>query len=178
VRIELDQLEGTEGRFAHAYGAGELELEDERVRLHGVPEISGRLVRDGNKVLLTGHLSAIAQVDCDRCLGAVEVPVETDLKLRYVTVQDYESLPAAALEDEDLALSVFDGEAVDIDEIVREQVLLAVPLRTLCREDCKGFCPVCGADRNLKDCGCQTTETDARWAGLKELANRESGIVK
>jgi uncharacterized protein len=174
VRIELDQLEGTEGRFAHAYGAGELDLEDERVRLHGALEISGRLVRDGNKVLLKGSLSAIAQVDCDRCLRAVEVPVETDLDLRYVTVQHYESLPAAALEDEDLALSIFDGEGIDIDEVMREQVLLAVPLRTVCREDCQGFCPVCGADRNLKDCGCRTAETDTRWAALKELANRES----
>ncbi len=169
MRIELDQLEGSEGRFAHAYGAGELDLEDERVRLRGASEISGRLVRDRNKVVLTGNLSAIAQVDCDRCLRAVEVPVETDFKLRYVTVQDYESLPAAALEDEDLALSVFDGEAIDIDEVMREQVLLAVPLRTVCREDCKGFCPVCGADRNLKNCGCRTTETDARWAGLGDL---------
>jgi uncharacterized protein len=169
VRIELDQLEGTEGRFAHAYGAGELDLEDERVRLHGTPEISGRLVRDGNRVVLTGSLSAVAQVDCDRCLRAVEVAVETDLNLRYVTVQDYESLPAAALEDEDLALSVFDGAALDIDEVMREQVLLAVPLRAVCREDCQGFCPVCGADRNLKDCGCQTAETDARWAGLRDL---------
>jgi uncharacterized protein len=169
VRIELDQLEGTEGRFVHTYGPGELDLEDERVRLHGTPEISGRLVRDRNKVILTGNLSAIAQVDCDRCLRVVEVPVETDLNLRYVTVQDYESLPAAALEDEDLALSVFDGEAIDIDEVMREQVLLAVPLRTVCREDCQGFCPVCGANRNLKDCGCQTAETDSRWAGLKDL---------
>ena len=169
MRIELDQLEGSEGRFAHAYGAGELDLQDERARLHGAPEISGRLVRDGNKILLKGNLSAIAQVDCDRCLRAVEVPIESELNLWYVTVQDYESLPATALEDEDLALSVFDGEAVDIDEVVREQVLLAVPLRAVCREDCKGLCPVCGTDRNLKNCDCRTTETDARWAGLGDL---------
>ncbi len=169
MRIELEKLEGTEGKFAHAYAAGQLDLEDERVRLSAAPEISGRLVCDGNRVVVKGRLSAVAQVDCDRCLRAVDVPVETDFKLRYVTLPEYESIHAAALEDEDLVLSVFDGEAIEIDELVREQVLLAVPLRALCREDCKGFCPVCGRDRNLKECGCSTADTDERWAGLKNL---------
>ena len=169
MRIELEKLEGTEGRFAHAYAAGQLDLEDERVRLSAAPKISGQLVRDGNRVLVKGRLSAIAQVDCDRCLRAVDVPVETDFKLRYVTVPEYESIHAAALEDEDLALSVFDGEAIEIDELVREQVLLAVPLRALCQEECKGFCPVCGRDRNLNECGCSTADIDKRWAGLKNL---------
>ena len=172
MRIELDKLEGTEGRFSHAYGTEELAFEDERVRLSEPPEISGRVIRDGrdgSRLVLKGRLTARAQVDCDRCLKPVEVPVNSEFNLRYVTAEDYESIQTAELEDEDLALSVFDGEAIDVDEVAREQVLLAVPLRALCREDCQGFCPVCGADRNLKDCGCQATETDPRWAALKDL---------
>jgi uncharacterized protein len=174
VRIEIDSLEGTSGAFAHEYGTGELNFSDDRVRLIQPPEISGRAVRKGSQLLLNGHLSARAQVDCDRCLEAIEVPVHTEFFLQYVTAKDYESLHAAELEESDLALSIFDGEAIDIDEIVREQLLLAVPTRALCREDCKGFCPVCGVDRNLKECSCQTADSDPRWAGLKQLANREN----
>ena len=174
VRIELDSLEGTSGSFAHVYGSDELEFNDERVRLIEPPEISGQVVRKGNQLLLNGRLVARAEVDCDRCLKSVEVPVRTEFNLQYVTAADYKAIHAAELEESDLALSVFDGEAIDVDEIVREQILLAVPTRSLCREDCKGFCPVCGADRNLKECGCQTEDSDPRWAGLKELANRKS----
>ena len=61
------------------------------------------------------------------------------------------------------------NETIDIDELVREQVLLAVPERSLCQEDCKGLCPTCGADRNLKECGCESVEADPRWAALKNL---------
>jgi len=174
VRIELDSLERSSGAFSHAYQGDELEFEDERVRLLEPPEISGRVIRKGNEVVLNGRLSARAEVDCDRCLKPVEVPVKTEFNLEYVTANEYEVRHAAELEETDLTLSVFDGEAIDVDEIVREQLLLAVPDRTLCREDCQGFCPACGGDRNLKDCGCQNEETDPRWAGLKELTNRKS----
>jgi uncharacterized protein len=173
VRIELDGLDGTEGAFAHVYASGELEFNDDRVRLIEPPEISGQVVWKGNQLLLNGRLSARTQVDCDRCLKSVEVPVRTEFSLQYVTANDYASLHAAELEESDLALSIFDGEAIDIDEIVREQVLLAVPTRSLCREDCKGFCSVCGADKNLKECGCRTEDSDPRWVGLEQLVNRE-----
>jgi uncharacterized protein len=64
---------------------------------------------------------------------------------------------------------VFDGEAIDVDEIVKEQILLAVPTRMLCRDECKGICPQCGIDKNTGDCQCVTDETDPRWAALKNL---------
>jgi DUF177 domain-containing protein len=77
------------------------------------------------------------------------------------------------LQKEDLALSVFDGETIDLDELVREQVLLAMPPRMLCAEECKGLCPVCGEDRNSQECACETKEIDPRWAGLAGLAREE-----
>jgi uncharacterized protein len=173
VRIELDSLEGTSGAFAHIYQKDELNFSDERVRLLEPPEISGRVVRKETEIFLNGRLTALAQVDCDRCLEIIDVPVRAEFNLQYVTAGDYQNMHAAALEESDLALSVFDGETIDVDEIVREQVLLAVPTRLLCREDCKGFCPSCGADRNLKECDCRTGDSDPRWAGLKDLANRK-----
>ena len=174
VRIELDSLEGTSGSFARVYESGELELNDDRVRLLGPPEITGQVVRKGNQLLLHGLLKVQTEVDCDRCLQPVGVPVRAEFNLQYVTPTEYEAVHAAELDEADLALSVFDGEAIDVDEIVREQLLLAVPTRSLCRDDCKGFCPACGADRNLKECDCQTEDSDPRWAGLNELVNRKS----
>lgn len=169
MRIELDSLERSAGAFAHVYQDNELEFTDERVRLLEPPEISGRITRTGNEVVLNGRLAARVEVDCDRCLKSLELPVRTEFNLQYVTETEYEASHAAELEETDLTLSVFDGQAIDVDEIVREQLLLAVPTRSLCGEDCKGFCPACGGDRNLKECGCQTEDIDPRWAGLKDL---------
>ena len=66
-------------------------------------------------------------------------------------------------------MAVFDGEGIELDDLVREELLLSVPVNVLCREDCRGLCPACGIDRNLSECQCQTDEVDSRWAKLKEL---------
>ena len=68
-----------------------------------------------------------------------------------------------------MALSVLEGDAIDVDEVTKEQILLAVPTRSLCNDDCKGFCPTCGADKNAGECGCEAKEIDPRWAALKNL---------
>jgi uncharacterized protein len=95
--------------------------------------------------------------------------VNTDFALEYIPGSEYESGGAAELTEAEMSVSVFDGQAIDVDEIVKEQIVLAVPTRMLCREDCKGICPECGADRNAGDCGCTTSDADPRWAALKNL---------
>src|SRR5919112_562701 len=77
------------------------------------------------------------------------------------------------LQAEDLILSAYEGDAVDLDEIVREQTLLALPSRHLCREDCKGLCQKCGANLNENQCSCEQGETDPRWAALADLKDRK-----
>lgn len=169
MQIELANLEGTDGRFAHNYEPGELELTDERVSLKEPPAISARFRKGDRKIKLEGRISALAQVECDRCLKPIDVPVDTGFRVEYVTTQEYLSSKAAELGEEDMELSVFDGEVIDIDDLVNEQLLLAVPTRAICDESCKGLCPVCGANKNVADCDCKIDETDSRWAGLKNF---------
>ena len=174
MRIELASLEGGSGAFAHTYGPEELVLEDERLRLVDPPAISGKVLQKVRRVHVDGRLTARMQVECDRCLKPVEIPVDSRFKLEYVTAEDYEAQQAAELTEEDLDLSIFDGEVIDIDELVTEELLLAVPDHVLCNENCKGICSGCGVDRNLVDCGCQPAEVDPRWAGLEKLVNSKS----
>lgn len=173
MRIEIDRLENGSGTFAHTYEAGEIVLDEEHARLTMQPEVKGRVKRKGREVSVQGHISAETEVDCSRCLKSVAVPVEADFDVTYIPASEYaQEEDAAELQEEDLTQAVFDGEAIDIDELVREQVLLAMPTRALCTEDCKGLCPVCGADRNAEDCACQKSEIDPRWAALEKI--RES----
>ena len=169
MRIELENLEGGKGDFAHVYQPDDLNPIDERVQLKEPAAVTGKVRVAANEVFVNGHVDTRVQVECDRCLQPVELPVNTDFALDYISGAAYESSPAAELTEAEMSLSVFDGEAIDIDEIVKEQVLLAVPSRMLCREDCKGICPECGIDRNTGECSCVTNETDPRWAALKNL---------
>jgi uncharacterized protein len=169
MRVEIARLDNNAGKFAHEYSAGELVLDDERVVFVGTPRISGLIRRDGQKVIVEGELAAIAKIECDRCLQPLELPINTEFRVEYVTAETYQGLETAELAEEDLALSIFDGESIDVDEIAREQLLLAIPTHAVCQENCKGFCPVCGTDRNATDCNCNATEIDPRWTGLKDL---------
>jgi uncharacterized protein len=169
MRIELDKLEQTGSTFAHRYEPEEIVLDEEHARLTRPPEVSGRVSRSGNEVRLRGKINASAEVDCDRCLKTVSVPVETEFDVKYVPNEDYTPSEAAELQEEDLSVSFFDGKTIDVDELVREQVLLNMPSRALCGDECKGLCPVCGADRNTSSCDCESREIDPRWAALKQL---------
>ena len=169
MRIELENLEGGKGNFAHVYQPEDLNPVDERVSLTAPANVTGTVRLAGNELFVNGHVDTRAQAECDRCLKPVELPVSADFALEYITGSAYESSETAELTESEMSVSVFDGDAIDVDEIVKEQILLAVPTRMLCREDCKGICPECGIDRNTGDCNCVTDDVDPRWAALKNL---------
>jgi len=169
MRIELENMEGGKSDFTHVYQPDELNPVDERVRLTGPASVKGKVRLSGNEVFVNGHIDARAQVECDRCLQPVEAPVTADFALEYIPGSEYASSEVAELTEAEMSVSVFDGQAIDVDEIVKEQILLAVPTRMLCREECKGICPECGIDKNKGECQCVTDDIDPRWAALKNL---------
>ncbi len=169
MRIDLENLEGGKSDFAHVYQPDELSPIDERVSLTGPANVNGRVRLSSGQVFVNGHIETRAQVECDRCLKPIELPVKTDFEVEYITGSAYASTGVVELTEAEMTVSVFDGESLDVDEIVKEQILLAVPTRMLCREDCKGICPQCGIDRNTGECNCVTNEIDPRWAALKDL---------
>jgi uncharacterized protein len=171
MRIELADLENGKGAFAHVYAPGEIVLQDDRVRLLDSTSVSGRVRQAGRRAHVSGRVSGRLQVDCDRCLKPIELPVASTFKLEYVTPEDYQAQQAVELTQEDLDLSTFDGEVIDVDELVMEELLLAVPDQVLCDENCKGICATCGSNRNSLECDCEKQQVDPRWAGLKELVN-------
>lgn len=146
-------------------------------------EASLRKVSGG--VLLEGRFTGRLAAPCRRCLdeARLELPVRFLLNL----VPQRQALPG--VEDEEDAESQdrgsgesagsfeldeadeepFDGKQIDLDPIFREQMLLALPMNALCREDCQGLCPQCGQNLNQARCGCQTQWEDPRWAALKSL---------
>ena len=169
MRIELDRLEEQGGKFRQVYEIEELPLDDEEVRLVEPAEIQGRARRVGAEVEVRGRLHARIEVPCGRCLNPVEVPISTEFTERFVRAVSWAADEQHELLEEDLNLAVFDGEGIELDDLAREEILLAVPDSVLCRQGCLGLCPSCGTDRNQGDCQCETNEVDSRWQKLREL---------
>lgn len=105
-----------------------------------------------------GHLRLKTSGPCARCLADTPLDLDQELDLFFLpeskTVAEHDDEEGAELQDRDLVVTFYRGDALDLGGMVREQVLLAQPMKRLCREDCKGVCPTCGADRNLTNCGC------------------------
>ena len=134
--------------------------------------VRGSVERNGETVDLTARLNASVRLSCARCLESFDLPVDREFVLRLVAE---EPGPKAA-KDPDADDTVFqapEGRA-DLREIATEQIYLSLPMRSVCREDCKGLCPACGANRNVDECGCPQEPEDPRLAPLRELQQRLS----
>jgi uncharacterized protein len=169
MRIELDRLEELGGKFSEAYDVESLPLDEEDVRLAEPAEVRGRIRRSGQEVELRGELHAKIESLCSRCLKPVQLPIHAEFAERFVPAVSWRDEEQHELQEEDLNLAVFDGEAIELNDLVREEILLAVPAQILCREDCKGLCPTCGIDRNASSCECAGPGGDSRWEKLKDL---------
>ena len=133
--------------------------EDEPIRFRGVLEA----VHDG--ILVTGTVRGPWRGTCRRCLelaeGELEVPV------RELCVEHGDEETTYALGHEEL----------DLEPIIHDACILALPLAPLCQEGCLGLCPACGANRNIDPCGCEADGRDPRWSALRLLADREDPSV-
>lgn len=169
MRIEVDRLEELGGKFSQVYEVDSLPLEDEDIRLTEPAEVRGRIRRSGKEVELRGELHAKIKSVCSRCLKPVELPIHAEFAERFVPAVSWRAEVQHELREEDLNLAVFDGEAIELNDLVREEILLAMPAQVLCRDDCKGLCPICGVDRNTDSCQCERAGADSRWQKLREL---------
>src|SRR5881398_2229876 len=168
MRIELDKLEEFGGKFSRVYGINQLSLDDREVRLIDPALVHGRIKRSSNEVELSGELTASIEAPCGRCLQPVRLPIHSEFAERFVPAVSWRAEEQHELHEEDLNLAVFDGEAIELNDLVREEILLAIPGQVLCREDCKGLCPTCGIDLNAGSCECVGSDGDSRWEELKK----------
>jgi len=123
-------------------------------------------------IRLTGDLATSLELPCARCLDPVVQDVKRSFELLYRpqgTDAGHEELSVTVAEAE---IGYYKGNGLLLEDALREQVLLSVPLKVLCRENCKGLCPACGKNRNAETCSCEQLVEDPRWAALKDLREK------
>ncbi|MBI5577676.1 MAG: DUF177 domain-containing protein [Deltaproteobacteria bacterium] len=132
-----------------------------------------KAARIGEMVEVEGNLETTLRLTCGRCLTEFLGPLATEFAITYVRQahgMPTEGAPAEKrVEAEDAGLIGFWGDEIDLTEGIQEQVVLCLPLRPLCREDCKGLCAACGADLNLGECDCRREHPAGPFAALRHL---------
>lgn len=164
LRLPVDGL-----AFNHQYKADELDTSEHEFELATLPLVTGRVNRAGMDVRVRGEIKSALKAQCDRCLNDVPIPIETSFDLIYVPHEIGAGQPGEhEVLDRDLAVATYENEQINIDDLVLEQLELSLPTRVLCREDCQGLCPECGADLNFEQCRCEKP-IDPRWQALADL---------
>jgi uncharacterized metal-binding protein YceD (DUF177 family) len=126
---------------------------------------------DSGLVQVTGRVTARLGLSCGRCLDAYELNVDEPIELVYLPRDPAAGSDenAVGLSDRDMVVAYYEGEQLDLGELVREQLLLNLSMKRLCREDCRGICAQCGANHNHATCACREAEVVSPLAPLGQL---------
>ena len=127
-------------------------------------------VEDG-RIEIVGWLHSIPRVDCSRCLESTPIVVRREFRLCFQSDGTEVGSEEAELDEGDLAVDYYSGDGIDLRPILAEQVLLDLPMKPLCGDDCLGLCAQCGQNRNHEECDCEPP-VDPRLAALGELRDR------
>ena len=135
------------------------------------------LVHTLGEVRIKGHLKADIESDCDRCLEPANFLMDEDFDLFFRPVDTSPDAEEVEIDEGEAEISFYEGDGLILEEVLREQILLSIPMQKVCREDCKGICPNCGQNRNEVACGCGPRLADARWSPLSKLGE-VGGLVQ
>lgn len=130
---------------------------------------SFRLDKVGEEVIAKGVLSGDVELQCSRCLKNFPLRISSQVNVIYEPAKDISRGEQHELKSEELDTVFYTGDMFDTDDLLREQLILNLPMKPLCAPDCKGICPQCGIDLNVSGCDCKAKEIDTRFEVLKKL---------
>ena len=123
-------------------------------------------------IRLRGQFAGRFQVPCARCVEPVEIPLASDFDLIFRPVVADSEPTERSITPPETEIGYYQKDSLLLEDVLREQVLLSLPVRTLCKPDCKGLCPRCGQNRNSQECSCDVGPSDPRWEALAGLRGR------
>ncbi len=180
--ITLVDLEREPVRFDLALLPGDIDYGEEAAQI-GPLAVQGQadLLREHRgprevipDIRARAHWSGTFEAPCARCLEPVRHTLGGDFDLIFRPLGADAGPPERSLGAPETEIGYYQGEGLVLEDVLREQVLLSLPVRSLCRQDCKGLCPRCGRNLNTEPCSCEETPSDPRWSALSDLRSRLS----
>jgi uncharacterized protein len=168
--ISLQELELRPVRFSVDMPAGEIDFVNPAVQasvLHaaGTAELVSHAL---DEIRIRGNLSVYVEAPCDRCLEPARSRLAKDFDLVYMPTPE-DLTGERAIDEAASDVGFYSGAGIELNDVLREVVLLALPMRWMCQDDCKGICPSCGRNRNEEDCSCNNKAADDRWSKLRSI---------
>jgi uncharacterized protein len=134
-------------------------------RFSGMVDVDAHLDKTTRQLYLKTDIRAAGRFECDRCLDQFERQLATTYGTMYV----YDEIDSGGVPPDEVQVINPDTVSINLAEDVRQYVLLSVPLKLLCKDECRGLCPICGTNWNHATCDCSRDAIDSRWSGLKDL---------
>lgn len=177
MRLELSHIRQPETEFLKVFQPADLPSGDEEYRVSAPVDLRMVIHKDQDRFRLVGRVNAKLELACSRCLEPFTLPVDREFDLRFLPAGAGEPDTSDAdeeieVEEDDVSITFYRDEQIDLNELLREQFYLALPMKPLCTADCQGICPQCGTNRNTAPCDCSPQWEDPRLAGLKTLLDR------
>jgi uncharacterized protein len=175
--LDLSRIKGPREHFEQVYPAEAFAADREDFRVVAPVSLAIEIFKDKSHYRLAGRTQATIELPCSRCLEPITIEVDAPFDLRY---QPHTSAAAAGkydpereIEEDDFATAFYENDEIDLGQLMREQLFLAVPMKPLCDSTCQGLCPVCGTNLNRGSCECRPGWDDPRFAVLKTLGIKD-----
>jgi len=171
--LSVKEMEVRKVRFDETFQPGEIDFSSAGVRQSGALHVEGvaeLLANTDGEIRIKGHMYAKMESECDRCLALATFPLDCDFDLFYRPSESLSAEEEVAIDEGEAEIGFYAGAGIELEEILREQVLLLLPMQRVCSADCKGICPVCGRNRNESSCDCHVEPADDRWSALRKIS--------
>ena len=174
MQLDLGKIRRPQQSFARTFQPAEVSREDEDAyRVVSPVQLAFDIHKDKERFRLVGSVRAELELGCGRCLEPFRLLVDRTFDLRYLPQAEASTEAETEVGDEDLETSFYRDEQIDLNDLLREQFYLALPMKPLCAEACRGLCPQCGTNQNTGSCDCAPAWEDPRLAALRELKSHE-----
>ena len=174
MKLELTRYRQPLGHFSRTFGPEEVAQQGDSYRVVEPVVLDFDIHKDKDRFRLEGTIRTELELPCSRCLEPFRLPVDAAFDLRYLPASAMTTEEESAIEEDDLETSYYRDEVIDLDELMREQFYLALPMKPLCREDCRGLCPQCGVNLNSGTCDCVAEWKDPRLAPLEAMKRNQN----
>jgi uncharacterized protein len=168
LSLNLNRIRTAEERFEQVYTPEQFAGDDD-FRVAAPIALAFDIFKDKQQFRLVGTVKTTLELPCSRCLEPYTLPVDQRFDLRYQPHAQNTGEGEREIEEDDLTTAFYENDEIDLGQLMREQFYLALPMKPLCSDDCKGLCPLCGANLNRATCDCKRDWEDPRLAALKQL---------
>ena len=169
MRLDLSKIRTAHERYEKVYRPEAFAPDQDTFRIMAPVSLAFDIDKDKQQFRLAGTVKSALELPCSRCLEPFTWPVDAAFDLRYQPHALNTGEGELEIEEDDLSTAFYDNDEIDLEQLMREQFYLSLPMKPLCSDACRGLCPVCGTNLNRETCDCKPEWEDPRFAALKKL---------